>query len=101
MNFQFVEHGAVTQRKRRAMRSHVMKGKNAGKILPSRGQQHKSVSKPQNIATHENMIMSLRRMVGNNLSSYSPGTDLTPYTRLVLNQCRFTLLYTMNSFEAF
>ncbi|TDZ20757.1 hypothetical protein Cob_v006310 [Colletotrichum orbiculare MAFF 240422] len=87
MSFHFVHAGDASSSRRKAARSHVMKGKNAGKVIASRGK--KAATKHQLaelIPAPDGTIASIRRLAGSDLSTFSPGAELTPHIRLLLSQ---------------
>lgn len=98
MRFYFVEQGNASPGNRRAARSHVMKGKNAGRVLPPRSQKSSKPSaakKPEEDRQPppDGTLMAMRRLAGSDLSIISPGTEMSPHTRLLFNQCMCSRSY--------
>ena len=103
MSFQFIENGKIDVTARRLIRSHVMKGKNLGKVRMSsmRKGDGEILCSCENCASDpliqelckgtdssETKVISLPRVVG---TSYSPFTFpclLQPYMRGLIYQCK-------------
>jgi hypothetical protein len=115
MSFQFVENGKIDEAARKLIRSHVMKGKNVGKVraprrrkgdgevLHSRGSYKADVSIPtvcrsagsceiptsyKSIDHCETKDISVPQSIGNSFSLLTFPCELHPYMRGLITQCK-------------
>ncbi|KAK2000974.1 hypothetical protein LX36DRAFT_708918 [Colletotrichum falcatum] len=87
MEFRFVNHGPGGADDRKTIRSHVMKGRNSGKTHVSRGRAgRKREARDEPAPPPRDTVATFRRMVGNGLSTCSPGAELSPHDRLLFHQ---------------
>lgn len=105
MSFQFIENGKIDEAARKLIRSHVMKGKNFGKMRPQLAgidQEESFISREKNGASgattslnspmdtesSEAEFLSIPRMIGNSFSPLTFHDRLQPYMSNLLAQCR-------------
>jgi hypothetical protein len=103
MNFQFVENGKIDGVARKLIRSHVMKGKNVGKVRtrPTRKGEGEVVCTRESYAADlvipaffksadggEAEIISVPRAVGNSFSPFTFPCQMQPYMRGLIDQCK-------------
>jgi hypothetical protein len=102
MSFQFVENGKIDGAARKLIRSHVMKGKNVGKIRPRRTpkvQREPSLSHDGYAASlsigiscrspedSKDTVISVPQTIGNSLSYFAFPCQLQPHMRDLIYQC--------------
>jgi hypothetical protein len=94
MMFRFVNNGGIDGDTRKIIRSHVMKGKNAGKTHRRRKQRGAAmdvdVSTSFPLSTSSSVI-SLPRMPGHSFSFFPFPVDEQPYMREHIFKCKLTL----------
>jgi len=90
MSFRFVENNNIDETTRKQIRSHVMKGKNAGKVRPRTrkeqgGQRH--VDQNTTEESDGNSKVSVPRAVGNLFSTIAFPYELRPDMMNLLYKC--------------
>lgn len=95
---QFVDHSAIDQKARKAIRSHCMKGKNAGKTITRRSRatsirkgKQKAPGKAAAISERLEVCSALRniqRFIDHEFSTLPFSAELSPDTRNVIRQCQ-------------
>ena len=102
MSLQFVENGKIDGATRKLIRSHVMKGKNVGKVRtrPTRKEGEGLCSRESNAASllipafgkstdgGGTKIISVSRAVGNGFSPFTFPCQMQPYMRGLIDQCK-------------
>jgi hypothetical protein len=100
MSFQFVENGNIDGTTRKLIRSHVMRGKNVGRLKPQRLNKSSSVQViapkfPQDLSRDfriydDSSNHSIPRTPGSLISSYAFPYDMQPYGSLekLIYQCK-------------
>ena len=96
MSFQFVENGKVDGATRKLIRSHVMKGKNAGRTH----QRRKQKQEDKGLALHHSVPtltssgeISVPRTPGHSFSFFPFPVDEQPYMREHIYKCNPMLLH--------
>ncbi|KAF4637287.1 hypothetical protein G7Y89_g799 [Cudoniella acicularis] len=103
MTFEFINNAAIDRSVRKQIRSHVAKGRNIGKTLPSRRRQPKvkttvSIWNPRTAKdapeprSGEGAIPTIERQIGDGLSVLSLPVELTSATSRNLAKTLFTFL---------
>lgn len=91
MSFQFVENGKVDRATRKLIRSHVMKGKNAGRTrqLREQRQEDRGLALNHNAPTSTySGVISVPRTPGHSLSFFPFPVDEQPYMREHIYKCK-------------
>jgi len=93
MSFQFVENNNIDEAARKRIRSHVMKGKNAGKVRPRNRQKQGA----KHIPSHDDRkptdkndelgVLSVPRAVGDISPTLTFPCELKPYMKDLLHKC--------------
>ena len=109
MSFQFIENGKIDRAARKLIRSHVMKGKNVGKVraprtrkgegevraLCSRESSTGDLLRPElckSTVDSETNVVSVPRAVGNSFSLFTFPCEMQPYMRGLISQCKDEVL---------
>lgn len=103
--FQFIDHSLIDRKSRRTIRSHVMKGKNVGKVRTPRRPPHGTEkTNLYNVNGHDAAAPSispetgydqplvcpkLMARFGNELSGLSSACEMTPQARHFVHDCEF------------
>jgi len=93
MSFQFVENNNIDEAARKRIRSHVMKGKNAGKVRPRNRQKQRTNLNPGEDdwkPTDKNDMyeaLSVPRTVGDIFSTLTFPCEFKPYMKELLHKC--------------
>jgi hypothetical protein len=103
MSFQFVENDKIDEAARKLIRSHVMKGKNIGKVRawPNRKRDQKVLCSGEITTSHrlsstsckskdstEAMGLSIPPQVGSTFSSVTFAGEYQPYMANLIYQCK-------------
>lgn len=90
MDFQFVDHTSIDKTTRKQIRSHVMKGKNAGRTLKrgSRVQHHQDVNMQHSQKLIPDTIMSGYSLRLRRISDFPHIANFSPDNQLIVHQCK-------------
>lgn len=111
MSFQFVENAKIDGQARRLIRSHVMKGKNVGKVIPRRTRKidpevspclanHAADLRTPTIRKSDAVgITSIPRTLGNSFSYFTFSCKLETYMRNLIYQIQFVTNQTVYPVE--
>lgn len=89
MSFIFMDNAAIDRKSRKLIRSHAAKGKNLGRVLPSRKKRCElgvKIAMPTREKYREENSLSIERQFGDGLSVYPMPNKLPPGSRSLVQK---------------